>query len=308
MRSDKGDSQASSVFSELVESVIGHVQDRAANPLTGSIAAFFVLVNFRLFLIIFSLEPLNKKLELIDSLYDGTIPTLLRVLGPIALGVAYVFLYSTPARWAASHVERERGKLADARREMKGLELITRQEARTLKDGFYQAEIEFNRRIHAEKESSDALREQLRHALERAESAEQDAHISRAALDTGLLESQASELAELRMKLALAESKIAESSKKGDMADAPIFESSEQRGIRTILVTLARQQDGASEEEIASETGLSLVYVRHIIGVLQKGELAAKAPVDDFSEGWEPRYLITERGVATALELGWDGA
>ncbi|MEI4515085.1 MULTISPECIES: hypothetical protein [unclassified Stenotrophomonas] len=304
-RSDD-DGAGERLWVEVASSVADHLRERAANPLTGAIATFAIIWNYKLFLVLLSFEPVRIKLSIIGSLYGSGLSSVLAVMVPIVLGGAYVFIYSTPAALAANHVERHRRMLEDSKRQLDNLKLITRQEAQTLKEQFYESELEFNRRLHMEREQLHAVRDQLRLAVDRSEAAERELQYVRAALDGDLLQSQSVELAELRMKLALAEAKVQELA--GGTTDGALpFETSSQKGIRYTLFVLARHPAGLTKAQIGEKTGFAESFVEHIIGELFDGRWIKSLDPDDFTEGWELNYAITRAGTAHALELGWDG-
>lgn len=161
------------MLEDLIKGIREYVSDRFMSPLGAAIATSWLGWNFKFILVVFSSEPVIRKLHLIKLIYQDSVQSFfVLTIGPITTAAIYIFLFPYPSRLVYEFTLKQRRKALDTLRKIHNETPITAEERDKLRDQITQIETEHVAERLRLNNSLDAAKEQLRIALEGKHAAE----------------------------------------------------------------------------------------------------------------------------------------
>lgn len=144
---------------EIYNSIKLGVLERVSNPLTFALIASWSIINYEVFVIIFTKGDASNKLELITTLVFPTKEIFLQngVYYPIGFALLYVFLYPFPAAaalWASIQSQNLYKYIRDGK-------LLSKKESKKILNDFDEIKYEYEGRLYDKDNEISNLRERL---------------------------------------------------------------------------------------------------------------------------------------------------
>lgn len=156
---------------EVVAGIRDHWRERVTNPLSSSFIVFSAGYNFKALLVILSMESVEKKLQLLGSLYGDGVSFASTFKIPLVLSVAYVAIYPIIS-WFVFWVDlTAKNGLMNLRKRKDGSRLVSRDEHVAMRRSYAEREIMLNEKqgqLEAELENSEEKRRVLMFDLKEA--------------------------------------------------------------------------------------------------------------------------------------------
>lgn len=151
------------MFDELVKTVRLHLSERLTSPLLGAFIVSWSAWNYRLFLIVFSGERVERKFALIDHVvFPDLHQTLLRgLIFPIITSLAYLFIYPYPAKFVYSFTRRQQRAILEIRRRIEDETPLTVEDSRRIRSEFAKTEQEYFAELDRKDREIERLRTQF---------------------------------------------------------------------------------------------------------------------------------------------------
>ena len=155
--------QEPGVFRELVLGIRNVLSERLVSPLMPAFTISWLVVNYRLVLIIFCDQPPLVKLSIIDTtLYPAWQDMLSRgLLIPLAAALAYIFIYPYPAKWVYRHALIRQRELREARQQAENARVLTVEESQRLRTYYYDRERALQKQVQERQEEIEQLRAKI---------------------------------------------------------------------------------------------------------------------------------------------------
>lgn len=156
---------------EVIAGIRDHWRERVTNPLSSSFIVFSAGYNFKALLVILSMESVEKKLQLLGSLYGDGVSFASTFKIPLLLSVAYVAIYPIIS-WFVFWVDlTAKNGLMNLRKRKDGSRLVSRDEHAAMRKSYVAREVMLNERqgqLEAELENSEEKRRVLMFDLKEA--------------------------------------------------------------------------------------------------------------------------------------------
>jgi len=161
------------MLDDLIKGVREYISDRFMSPLGAALVTSWCGWNYKFILIALSSEPVIRKLHLIRMVYQDSSWTLL-LLGPSVTAAIYLFIFPYPSRWVYAFTLSRRRDALDTLRDIEKQTPLTKEESQALRDRFTQIETDHLAEKLRLNSALDAVKDQLRIALEGKQSVEEE--------------------------------------------------------------------------------------------------------------------------------------
>jgi len=160
------------MFDDIVKGIREYVSDRFMSPLGASLTVSWCLWNYKALLIVLSGESAIRKINLLHLVYqDNAYSAVHLAAGPLATAAFYILAFPYPSNWVYSYSLRRRKEALDLKREIDDQTVLTHEESRALRMQFEEMDLEHTSATLRLNSRIDALKEQLKQAVDERDSA-----------------------------------------------------------------------------------------------------------------------------------------
>lgn len=282
------------MLDDLIKGVREYISDRFMSPLGAALVTSWCGWNYKFILIALSSEPVIRKLHLIRMVYQDSSWTLL-LLGPAVTASIYLFLFPYPSRWVYAFTLSRRRDALDTLREIEKQTPLTKEESQALRDRFTKIETDHLAEKLRLNSALDAVKDQLRVALEGKQSVEEELL---KALNPSLPPATLDEADRAEVNAGIS----GEHSASQVESPLPRFTPAHTRVMREI----GRHKDPPSHENISEALNLAPTVTSLILDDLMVREMVEKVRTSRTEAG---RFVLGYRPTTTGIRfLLQDGA
>lgn len=175
------------VLKELAIGIRRLLSERLVSPLMPAFTVSWLVVNYRLVMVILSDESLESKLSFIDTILYPTTQCLVvhGFLLPLATALAYIFVYPYPAKWVYQYALKRQRELREARQQAENARVLTQEDSQRLRTYYFDRESALQKQIQAREEEIEQLRAKITE-LEEPQPHVEEAHATKQELSREL--------------------------------------------------------------------------------------------------------------------------
>jgi hypothetical protein len=120
---------------EILSGVRQSLSDRLSSPFWGSFLISWSIINYEVYLILFSDNSVTTTIALMDSLIftDAWTFALNALVGPLLASLAYIYLYPYPARWFYEHTLKQQLAQNKVKQRIENTRLLSVEESLEIK-------------------------------------------------------------------------------------------------------------------------------------------------------------------------------
>ena len=150
------------MLSEFEKSIKSTLYDRLSSPLIGSYVTAWCLVNYKIFLIVFSDMSYPQKVQYLDAFFSTWWLYIVRYGVPALCTLAYIDIYPSVAKGVFEIWQKYIKEKKEIKNKIEGQILLTKEESAKIREEFLRRRIELNSLLEEKNKEIDELKEENR--------------------------------------------------------------------------------------------------------------------------------------------------